>query len=250
MSVWTHTHTDGIYRGVACLSIHRLTSTAARRGADVWVVINTADIAEWLRDQVGRGARIVLWTHHAANQPAIEKLADPIVRGAHDEYVFVSEWQREQYVSAFKIPSGRTTVLRNAIAPVFESLFSPNEPIVPAKSRPPTLAYTSTPFRGLNLLLQVFPLLRSQIPEVRLKIYSSMRVYQVSAEDDQAEHGWMYEASRGMSNVEYVGSLSQPRIAEQLKRVVVLAYTNIFPETSCIALWKQWPLDASWLPVI
>jgi len=235
---WTDTTTPGVYRGVRCQSLQSLPLAARSVEADAWVILNSPSLARWLRAQVAGRSKIVLWTQHTADQPAMRELADHAVRDAHDAYAFVSDWQRAQYLAAFGLPGQRAVVRRNAIAPVFEHLFSADERILAAKRRPPIIAYTSTPFRGLNLLLELFPRIRSQVPDVRLRVYSSMRVYQVRDAEDERQFGWLYAACRTMPNVEYAGSLSQPELAADLRWVGALAYPNIFPETSCIAVME------------
>ena len=67
----------------------------------------------------------------------------------------------------------RSTVLRNGIAPSYSVLFPPETAILEGKTKPPVLAYTSTPFRGLDILLDIFPQIRSTIPRTTLKFFSS-----------------------------------------------------------------------------
>ncbi len=104
----------------------------------------------------------------------------------HDGIALVSNWQRDRFHQHFGINLIRTQVLRNAIAPSFSELFSSSTSIFAQKSNPPILAYTSTPFRGLDILLEVFPRIRLAVPGTRLKIFSSMKVYQVGEAEDES----------------------------------------------------------------
>jgi glycosyltransferase involved in cell wall biosynthesis len=231
---WTGTAVPGLFRGVRCLQLAKLSSLIPTVTFDAWVILNAPHWGPWFRTCVPASSKIVLWLHHAADQPAVRGLADPSAQHAHDAFVFVSDCQRRQFVATFGILPNRTYVLRNAIAPAFERIFQDDENLCDAKDLPPVIAYTSTPFRGLNLLLQLFPRIQARVPGVRLRVFSSMRVYQVSDGDDEREFGFLYEACRTMHNVEYCGSLSQPELARELRNVALLAYPNIFPETSCI----------------
>ena len=74
-------------------------------------------------------------------------------------------------------------------------------------------AYTSTPFRGLDLLVHVFPAIRKEIKGTTLRVYSSMAVYQNSGENDEAQFGPLYELCRETPGVEYVGSIPQQELA-------------------------------------
>ncbi|MFN4271157.1 MAG: glycosyltransferase family 4 protein, partial [Thermosynechococcus sp.] len=178
---------------------------------------------------------LLLWTQHAANQPGVQSLHSSAHQEVYQRIVLISQWQQQQYIEAFKIPAEKTAVLRNAIAPCFENLFAPTESILKAKAQPLALAYTSTPFRGLNLLLDLMPSLQVSHPSVRLNVYSSMKVYQVSDSEDQQQYGNLYQRCHDLANVNYVGSLPQPELAQALKSTAIWAYPNTFAETSCIA---------------
>jgi glycosyltransferase involved in cell wall biosynthesis len=216
-------------RGVRVVPFDDTLKADVLREADV-VVSTLPGPGAVLRETVGRRGRLVLWTQHASDQPAVQVLSRPECREAWDAFAFVSDWQREQYLTAFKIEPARSSVLRNAVGPVFEALLS----ALPDHPRPPALAYTSTPFRGLDVLLDAFPRIRAAIPDVQLKIFSSMRVYQ----QDDAGFAPLYQKAGQMPGVEVVGSLGQRDLAQALAGVAVLAYPNTFPETSCIAVME------------
>src|SRR5262249_29880168 len=101
---------------------------------------------------------------------------------------------------------------------------------------PPVLAYTSTPFRGLAVLLTAFPAIRTAVPDCRLRIYSSMGVYQVPDADD--DYRVLYDLAPALPGVEYVGSLPQTALADALAEADILAYPNTFAETSCISVME------------
>jgi protein O-GlcNAc transferase len=67
------------------------------------------------------------------------------------------------------------------------------------------------------------------------RFFSSMKVYQVAQEQDQATFGALYQQCAQTSGVEYVGSLPQRDLAARMRSVMLLAYPNTFAETSCIA---------------
>lgn len=233
----TAARADAVIDGVDCRPSRALDEGLLRRfGADVLVVLNSAHASPSIRSMTLRaGCSLVLWTQHAADQPDVAPLRDPAVGAAFDRIAFVSDWQRRQYLGAFSLAGERTTVLRNAVAPAFEGLFEPEEDVAAAKSGPPTLAYTSTPFRGLELLVAVFPLIRRFVPEARLKVFSSMKVYQANEGDEAATFGELYDRCRATEGIEYVGSVPQPSLARELRAAKVFAYPSLFAETSCIA---------------
>lgn len=240
-------HDVSLYNGVDAPTAARgvdvlpTTEDACRHlaGADAVVVVGgcTPNVAAFLRQAAGPAARLVLWTGHAHDQPAVAGLADPAVQALFDTVACVGSWQRDRFVEAFALPADRCVVLRNAIAPAFDGLCPEDRPVLDGRPRPPVLAYTSTPYRGLNVLLAAFPLIRQAVPGVRLKVFSSMAVYNATAADADP-FAALYDKARAMEGVEYVGALPQPDLARELRAVSCLAYPNIFAETSCIAVME------------
>jgi len=226
-----------VTRGVTCAPAAKVSATAWKE-QDVVVVQNFADSAADLRPLLSEGAKLILWTQHAHDQPAMKGLLNPHLRDAHDAFVFVSDWQKCQFEAVFQVDPQRSTVLRNAISPAFQNLFRDDEPILSRKPQHPVLAYTSTPFRGLNVLLAAFPLIRESLPDATLKVYSSMQVYQMAAEKDAAQYGAIYERCRTTTGVEYIGSVPQRQLAQELLDATLLAYPNHFAETSCISVME------------
>jgi glycosyltransferase involved in cell wall biosynthesis len=227
------TTTPGRSRGVTCLFFDHITPEI-RNSLDVLVIVNLAGEAANLRRSLNPKTRLMLWTGHAHDQPAMQGLHDRQDRSLYDGVVLVSEWQRNQFHSHFGLDLSRTIVLRNAISPVFCDRIPPHPSILAQKAQPPILAYTSTPFRGLNLLLEAFPKIRAAIPGTRLKVFSSMRVYNQS----DADYESLYHQCQTIEGVEYIGSVPQPQLAKELASVNVLAYPNTFAETSCIAVME------------
>lgn len=209
----------------------------ALRGCDAAIVVAGAspDTTRILRQAFGPETRLILWTGFADNEPGLRPLSDPAVQRLWDGFAFVSDWQQARFATAFGVPGEKSGVLRNAIAPAFETGWASAAELLETKSRP-LLAYTSTPFRGLDVLLSCFPPLRKSCPGARLAIYSSMAIYAQDAESD--EYRELYRRARAMDGVDYLGAVDQPRLAQALRRVPILAYPNTFEETSCIAVME------------
>jgi glycosyltransferase involved in cell wall biosynthesis len=223
--------------GVTCVSTQAIPLGALGQPYDAFIVLNgPADLAMRLRPHVAPGTPLVLWTQHAADQPAMQPLHQSEARREWDAMVCVSEWHRSTMITQYGLDPVRVFVLRNAIAPCFERLFSSRDELAQAKGSRLILSYTSTPFRGLNVLIHLFPEVRRQFPTAELEVFSSMKVYQQAEPGD--EFAPLYHQCRGTPGVRYVGSVPQPRLAEELKAASILAYPNTFAETSCIAVME------------
>lgn len=176
------------------------------------------------------------WCHHDANQPGVAHLKDPAMQARLDGIIVVSEWQARRYQTEFGLRWDRFIIMRNGVSPAFLNLYQPGETIITEKSRDPLLVYTSTPFRGLDLLLDAVPLIRQRVGNATFRIYSSMAVY--GDNRDSTQHLETYRRCQATPGVEYRGSTGQRQLAEDMKSAWCLAYPNIFPETSCIAVME------------
>jgi glycosyltransferase involved in cell wall biosynthesis len=179
----------------------------------------------------GVKAPMVLWCHHAHDQPAVQGLLQAEERAAWNGFAMLSRWQADNYASAFGVPRERMAILGNAVSPPM--LTAPEAAPWFLRGDPPVLAYTSTPFRGLDMLLQAFPAILELVPGARLRVYSGMSLYRVRPENDP--HAALYEACRALPGAEYVGPVSQSELARALVEVDVHAYPCTFAETACIA---------------
>lgn len=229
------TTTPGLTCGVACYNLKNFPDRVLT-GADYAVFLNYAEVLAGMRPLLDPQTKMIFWTQHAHDQGCVAALHEASVLAICDYIVFVSDWQRSQYIKKFDIDKNKTHVLRNAISLPFENLFENSEDILAGKISPPTLVYTSTPFRGLDVLLDVFPTMREQVPGLRLKVFSSMKVYGVADSEDRYKD--LYKRCQETQGVEYWGSVPQPELAGHLKKATVLAYPNTFAETSCIAVME------------
>lgn len=223
----------GTYAGVRCPGLAVGLTPDYLNQFDSVIAINSS-MGKKLREG-GVTAPLILWSQQATDQEHIQGLREPDERLAWNAFFLVSDWQAQNYVREFGIPPERIGVLRNAVAPVFQSI--ERRPPFFRTGKPPVLVYTSTPFRGLLMLLVSFPRIRAAIPECRLRVFSSLAVYQV-APDREELYQVLYALARDLRGVEYVGSLSQTALASALAEADFLAYPNVFPETSCIAVME------------
>lgn len=225
-----------VYQGVRCFPIKGMPRDAFDSCDAVIVCNGSAENCLALRPIVPSRCPLILWTGYAPDQPSLFGLRRPEVRAGWEAVVCVSDWHAAEMQRHYGLDSNRVAVLRNAIGPAFANLFPDAAALAQAKSSAPVLAYTSTPFRGLDVLLSIFPEVHRRDERVRLRVYSSMKVYGQDESNDQ--YAKLYAKCRSTLGIEYVGSLAQPLLAESLKSSLILSYPNTFAETSCIAVME------------
>ena len=189
----THTTRPARRRGVDCLSLDEREALERLRRTRWDAVVSLTAIPGPVRDLVPTGVPLFLWTGHAEDQPAVQCLSDPAVRDGWDAVVLVSEWQRARYTDRFGLPERADAPCCGTPSPRHSKTCSPMQnTLARAKQTDPLLlAYTSTPFRGLDLLAGMFPL----IPRPgRLRIFSDMGTYLTGPADSQFQA--LYEQCR------------------------------------------------------
>jgi glycosyltransferase involved in cell wall biosynthesis len=117
-------------------------------------------------------------------------------------------------------------VIGNGIAPAFENMFASAADLKAVKTN--RAAYTSTPFRGLDVLARAFPLAGI---ETGLDIYSGMAIYHAP----ETRYVPLYEALKATPRCHMHGPVGQDELAVRLKPVSFLTYPSTFAETYCIA---------------
>ena len=199
-------------------------------------VADRPDVVVGVRDwqTIGR-ARFaplqIFWTGDAWDQPFVQTLADRSLRAGIDFYMLQSDWQAATFHQHHQIPAWQILRTRLGTAASAADLAAPPDA---GSRRARRLAYASTPFRGLDVLLDLFPRIRSACPDAELDVFSSMQVYGVAQQQDQDQFGAIYRKA-SQPGVHLVGSLPQLELARRLQQARVLAYPNHYAETFCIA---------------
>jgi len=196
----------------------RNTEFLAAENFDAVIGVSVAILAQRLREAAPRALHIA-WLHALPDQPAMKPLpeAAPFI----DHAVFVSEFHRNAVRFA-----GSSHIIGNGIAPAFENLFAAPAELLAAKQN--RGAYTTTPFRGLHILIKAFAQARI-VSE--LDVWSGMEVYQA----DNAPFMGLFAEARATPRLMLHAPIGQPELAERLKPVAFLFYPSVFFETYCIS---------------
>jgi glycosyltransferase involved in cell wall biosynthesis len=171
----------------------------------------------------------ILWQQNSYDQPNLAPwFKDKDNHKKYDWYVFNSHWCYEKFRMMFDIPTHKCLVIKNAIDKI-----EPRK-LDYTKGDPVKLIYTSTPWRGLNVLLAAMQLVTNK--SVHLDVYSSTQVYGdqfKKANDDKFKE--LYNQAKALKNVSYIGYKPNEFIKDNLKNYHMFIYPNIWEETSCIA---------------
>ena len=166
-----------------------------------------------------------LWTGHDIDQNASKFLKDTKALDMVDLFIFVSEWQRLRYIQKYEIPYNKTLIMRNGIGKPFEKYMN-----LKTNKIKNSMSYCSIPWRGLELLPDIFNQIKKYYINSSLYIYSGMNIYQ------QEENLKICDELKTLESVNYNYGISQIELAKNLYNIEYLTYPNIFPETSCITV--------------
>lgn len=168
----------------------------------------------------------ILWLHDLPDDPESHHLANGGWNKFH-RLVFVSNWQMQAYVAKYDIPWSKCIVMHNAITPL-EYHEKPKDKI--------SLAYWSTPHRGLNILVPVFQKLAEKYDNIELNVYSSFNLYGWAQRDEPFKP--LFEACEAHPKINYFGTLPNEQLRQELKKNHILAYPSTWVETSCLVLME------------
>jgi len=173
----------------------------------------------------------VLHLHDLPEDPMYAELKDPNVRSKFHKFVFSSQWQydRFQLVQGFGLDEKCVVIepgIEKADVPWGDKLNRAHDRV--------EFAYTSTPQRGLQLLVSAFSKLAEEDPRVHLHVHSSFAIYGWSDADKQFEP--LYEQIRKHPQMTYHGFTPHDELTAALLGYHVHAYPCTWLETSCRAI--------------
>lgn len=186
--------------------------------ADVNLLISQVDIRAIDPDKIN-----VLWHHLDTDQDVSKRLYDREFVNAVDWIVFVSRWQMLKHIDEYSLPAEKCTVIPNAIEPIPWTEKS--------RSGKLKLIYTSTPWRGLDVLVSAFKLLNTS--QVELDVYSSTVIYGLNFMKNKFD--WLFNICRQTPGINYRGYALNKAVVKACQRAHIFSYPSTFAETSCLA---------------
>lgn len=180
--------------------------------------------------QADQSKKLIYWNQLSYDQSAVQFLSDGESIDIIDKFVFVSHWQSEKFRQIYNIPGIKIDVIKNACIGV------PDRKIVKKSADDVVkICYTSTPWRGLDVLLSAWELLKPVNAE--LHIFSSTKIYGDDfAATEDSKYNVLYERAKQLPGVVYRGFVPNEDLRNELVAFDILAYPNTFEETSCISV--------------
>lgn len=162
----------------------------------------------------------IVWTQQSYDFLEAKLISDQ--RENIEKIIFVSNWQKQKYIETFQLPVNKCIVIPNGIEPA-NCIKKPSGIV--------NLIYFSTPYRGLEVLLNSLKYLQNS--KYHLHVFSSMDIYGQTEENIKYEN--LYRQCKQNNKITYYGSVSHNTILHALNEMHIMAYPCIFEETCCIS---------------
>jgi glycosyltransferase involved in cell wall biosynthesis len=175
----------------------------------------------------------ILWVHNSYDQPNLYPwFKNKLNHRKYDWYVFNSHWTYEKYRMIFDIPTDISLVIKNGFDDdlIVKSEFKPKEKL--------KLVYTSTPWRGLDVLLSAMEQIKTD--KVELDIYSSTQIYgDAFKKISDNQFTALYDKAKTIKNVNYKGYLNHKELMKVLHTYDAYIHPSTFEETFCLAAMES-----------
>jgi len=162
----------------------------------------------------------VYWLHDLPEDPETNHLKDINSRKKFHKLVFCGNWQYSRYQQVLGVPYDRQSVVMD----------TPIDPLPKTEKNFDTirLIYTSTPQRGLEILVPVFEALANKHKNIHLDVFSSFKIYGWGESDQHFEN--LYNRIRNHPQMTYHGFAPNEIVREYLLKSHILAYPSIWLE--------------------
>lgn len=168
----------------------------------------------------------IYWLQDLPEDPETNHLKNAESRNRFHKIVFCGQWQYNRYLSILGLPQDdKCIVIDNTIRPI-EFIPKPTDKI--------NLIYTSTPQRGLAILVPVFIELAKKYPNIHLNVFSSFAIYGWNERDTVFQQ--LFDTCKNHPQITYHGSQPNDVVREYLQRSHIMAFPSIWQECSSHAL--------------
>lgn len=171
----------------------------------------------------------ILWQHLSYDQPNVRLMQDRKFVDSIDYFIYVSHWQYNKFREIYKIPEYKSFVIKNATH-AFDT-------VEKQKDNKIKLLYTSTPWRGLAVLIKSIEILNKTREDFEVDIYSSTKIYGSKFDENEKDKfEALFDKCKNTPNVNYLGYADNDSVRAAVQRAHIYAYPSIFEETSCLAV--------------
>lgn len=172
--------------------------------------------------------KLIFYSQDTIDTPAFSQFDSSIVEymKMFDKIIVLSEFHKNNLNGVLNLPDFIYSIVGNATE---EQDISNEEKLSNFENN--DFIYASTPFRGLVVLMKMWPIIKQRIPNAKLHVYSSMKIYGSETHDLMFEN--MYKSLSKMDGVIYYGSRPQKEIFSMMKKCKLMLYPNVYPETYC-----------------
>lgn len=228
ITVYNGVRTSKEYNGIIYKSHNDFISECRNFNQDVFISLR--DTEPFMLPYIDAKIKVV-HSQDDLNEPGLQNLQrSPYARENVDFFLAISEYAKGEIQKGF--PEKKVYLQRNGY----------NDKLIDKdnfyKPRSPIAVYSSTPYRGLDILTEVWPIIFNECSKngvsPRLKIFSGMELYGWSNNPFQP----MYEALRKMEDigVQLIGPIPQTNLYKELQYCKVMTYPNHFLETGCMSV--------------
>jgi glycosyltransferase involved in cell wall biosynthesis len=171
----------------------------------------------------------ILWQHLSYDQPNVRLMQDRKFVDSIDYFIYVSHWQYNRFREIYKIPEYKSFVIKNATH-TFDI-------VEKQKDNKIKLLYTSTPWRGLAVLIKSIEILNKTREDFEVDIYSSTKIYGSKFDENEKDKfEVLFDKCKNTPNVNYLGYADNDSVRVAVQKAHIYAYPSIFEETSCLAV--------------
>lgn len=231
VNVYCNTPTDHMIQGVIYHPIESYNTFKPE--CDVFI---SSRSAYGIAKEVIKSKLTIFWCEDDLQEGAVEHLcSNQEIADKIDILVAVSDYAKNNLSKEVLVSN--IQVIRNGYN---DNFIKPREKV---KGR---FVYTSTPFRGLDVLLEIWPDIHKQIPGSELHLFTGMSLYNPGSNDNT---NFLYNRAKRKSGVILHEPVCQMKLLDFLSTCDMMLYPNHYVEASCMsvieALANQVPVVTS-----
>jgi glycosyltransferase involved in cell wall biosynthesis len=176
-----------------------------------------------------KASRRMFWTGDGAEQYLTYGLGDKRVQKQIDLLLVASNWHAQHLCEESGFPISRTVSVGCGVN---LDWFGGGE-----QRNRKRLIYTSTPYRGLELVPSLYLELKKKHPDLELRVFSGLSVYDTDTKFSglrKQQFDDLLPIIKSLPDCQYFGNILQQDLARELMRSGLYFYPNTWRETACI----------------